>query len=273
MKKLHKNISITFFSLLAVTFLLLFIYKFVSISVLSQAFEQSETSWSYIVLWFLEVGLSIAIFIMALLAIISLLSKKEIDEKKFVRKNCLYLAISSVVFIVGEMLSLINLLDIYKEISSSSATVSLAFPIIFIVFQSVGCIILFIAASKSENMAINKVFGVIGYITLFIDLIFVIISITNAMDAFLIILIFLFFFVVSIGTIHIVTCDVNYENNEAIQEKQNVEDIIETSLEQKSDTSMSELEQRLIYLKNLHAQNLITDKEYNDKRKQIIDSL
>ncbi len=253
MKKLQKNISIAFFSLLSLTiFLLLF-------GVITAALDHFDNHWYNYISLILEIGLSIAIFVMALTTLISILRKKETSSLGLLKKNCLYLAIIFSVFIVVEFLALIEAFDYAESSSSGLISVDVTFPIIFILVQAIGCITLFLATSKYENTTTNKIFAGIGYVSLFITLILVVANI-GATSVLLLMFIIFALFTNIIGAIQIITCGMEQEDNAKDQE-------------QVSENPTLGIEQRLANLKNLHEQNLISDEEYNEKRKQIINSL
>lgn len=248
MKRLQKNISIAFFGLLSLAFFLMLF------GVIMAAFENLNNHWSSYISLILVIGLSLAIFVMALITLISILRKKETDSQRLFKKNCLYLAIIFTVFIVVEFLSLIETLTYDDSLSSISAGVDLTLPIILILVQAIGCVSLSLATSKYENMSANKVFAGIGYASLFITLVLVVAYIGTPSILFLAFVIVALFINI-IGAIQIITFGMDQKEN-ANQE-----------------TSMLGIEQRLASLKDLHEQGFVNDEEYNEKRKKIIDSL
>jgi len=252
MKRLQKNISITFFSLLSLSFFLMLF------GVIEAAFDHFDNHWYHYIAFVLEIGLSITIFVLALITLISILRKKETDSQKLFKKNCLYLAITFAAFIAIEFFTLIEVLDYAESSSSGLISVDLTFPIIFILVQSIGCITLFLATSKYENMTINKVFAGIGYVSLFISLILVIANIGTP-SILLLAFIIIALFNNIVGAIQIITCGMDQEDN--------------ANQEQVYEKPALGVEQRLASLKNLHEQGFINDEEYNEKRRNIIDSL
>lgn len=220
--------------------------------VIAAAFDHFDSH--YLIPLILEIVLSIAIFVMSFTTLISILRKKEMDFQRLFKKNCLYLAITFAVFIAVEFFALIEALSYAEYVSSSVGSVDLTFPIIFIFVQAIGCISLFLATSKYENMIINKVFAYIGYIAFFITLILVIINI-GVPSVLSLAFVIVALFINIIGAIQIITC--------GMEQKENAN----------QETSMLGIEQRLANLKSLHEQGFINDEEYNEKRKQMIDSL
>ncbi len=260
MKNLKKILSITFFSLLLFTFFLMLIGDIASIGDVIDAFSQFDYTWSSIFSWFIELGVSIYIFVMSLLTLINILTNKENDQKVLIKKNCLYLAIYLATCVVSGILVLIHA-------SGFGVPTNLALPIVLIVFEAISCITLFISTSKFENSLINKILNGIGYGTLFIVLI---LSASSGSPRGIGVAVIVFLFFVNIvGVAHIVIGSIDFEAK-VQEEKTTTENNNSEGIKEKAE---SNLEERLAKLQSLHEQGLISDDEYNEKRKQIIDSL
>lgn len=265
MKKLQKILSITFFGLLVFTFFLLLIGDLINIGTIIDRFSYFQYNWSIIFSWFIELGLSISIFVLSLLKLIHLLSNKEDgNPKESVKNGCLYFAIYVAACIVSEILVIINA-------SSFGSINNLASLIVIIVFQAISCITLFLSTSKFENDLVNKVLCGIGYGTLFVSLI---INAAYGAPTGLALAFTIFMFITTIvGIANFIICSFDFENKTVQEDNQSINNDSEISEKSMTENSESSVDQRLANLKNLHEQGLISDEEYNEKRKQIIDSL
>lgn len=264
MKKPQKIIGISFFSLLALTFFMLFINDIAAIGDVIDYFHYFKEVWGYIISWFLELALSITIIVISVLTLVPFLQNKEVEEKKLWKNNNLLLGTYLAVSVLAGIFVLINV--------SQIASGNLAKPIVLIVFQALGAIAFFLAIFQWEKMLINKIIAGIGYILLFTSLV---ISCSNGLSGFAIVFAIFMFLTIIVGAIHIGTYDVDlskFLKLESVKKEEPDHSVVpeETKAEEEEKSTV---DQRLAKLQDLRSQGLISEEEYEEKRKEIINTL
>jgi len=241
-----------------------------SIGGLIMAFKQIDYTWSQIVSWFIDLGVSIAIFVLSLLALIRISSSTEANPTRAMNKNCLCIAIYEAAAIFAEILIIIHASTLGTTINSG-----LPLTIMLVIFQLICVVSLFTSLAKFENPLISKVLRYVGYGTWFVCLI---LTISNGTPTGMLLVFFIFLFFVNIvGLAQVIICSLEVKEsvkNETKLNEQNPSANAETTIsEEPIKEENLNYEKRLLNLNNLHAQGLISDEEYNEKRQKIIDSL
>lgn len=235
MKKIQKIIGISFFSLIALTFFMLFVNDLTGIGDIIDAFQEFGQLWGIILTWFLEIGLCVAILVKSIMTIIGIVQDKEKDAKVLVKKNCFLLFLYFAISVVGGIFTLINLAQL-------GANSGLARPIVLIVFQALGAVAAFLVTLNWEKDSMYKILGGAAYAILFVALI---LTASNGVRGFLVAYIVFMFFVNILGVFHVLTYDVNFDKFFKIQEapaavEEKKEEKVEEKEEKKEENSDAE---------------------------------
>lgn len=256
MKKPQLILAYSFFGLLVVCFFMAFISDLASIKSLIDAFDYFSYCWGIIISWFIDIILAVALIALSCKALINLYKDKEFDETKAFKSNCLILSLYLFVAAVSGILVLINASQLGIDISQN---------IVLLVFQVLAVVCLFMATRKYEKNVVNKVIAGIGYLILFV---FLIISASNGVSGFAVAYIIFMFLAVIVGAVQIGIYDVDllqfvksFKNNQKGPSSEPEKN--------ENDDSLN----RLNKLQELHSQGLISDEEYEQKRKEIIEKL
>lgn len=227
MKKTQKIISLSFFSLIALTFFMLFVNCIAEMGTIIDSFHYFGDYWGVIIAWFLETGLSITILVMSIMSLMGILQEKETDAKKLVKKNYFFLFLYFVVSVVGGIFTLINAIQ-----SAGGYNYIFTKVIVLIVFEIAGAVLAILACTKDKKESLSKKLGGSAYSILFITLVF---TASSGIKGFIIVF-FVFMFLVNIfGAFHALTYHVDFNNLFKKQEtsapveeiKENVEEVKE----------------------------------------------
>lgn len=169
------------------------------------------------------------------------------DEGLAFRFSCLILSIFLIVSFFTGFLVIINASTVKEELD-------LAQPVILLVFQAVAAATLLIALINNKNKVNSKIFAGIGYSFLFVTLIMATGAGLKGLAAGALVFLFLACF---IGAIITALHGIDLSNLTA-RLTYNVE---------------KSFEEQILKLNELHEKNLLTDEEYEEKRKELISKL
>ncbi len=165
MKKVQKIIGISFFSLLAFTFLMLLVNDLIGISLVIESIKDFKNNWGFILAWLLEIALCITILVKFIMVLIGVLQEKETDAKELVKKNCALVSLYFIISALEEIFLLANLIQGVGEFDSAFAS-----AIVLIVFQVIGAVVAALA-SKQEKGLMTKIFSGVAFAILLVTVI------------------------------------------------------------------------------------------------------
>ncbi len=203
MKKPQKIIGLSFFSLIAFTFFMLFVNCLTQMGNMIDSFHYFSQSWGFIISWFLETGLSVTILVLSIMTLIGMLQRKEKDTKALVKKNYFYLFLFFTVYVVANIFTLINTIQVASGYDYTFTKV-----IVLIVFLIAGAVLALLANLKQKDK-LSKILGSIAYGILFVSLIFIA---SNGAKGFDVALIIFMFLVNILGLFHALTYDIDFKN-------------------------------------------------------------
>lgn len=218
MKKVQKIIGISFFSLIAFTFLMLLVNDLIGMNLVIESFKDFGQNWGFILAWVLEIALCVTILVKFIMTLIGILQEKETDAKALVKKNLSLISLYFIFSALEEIFVLANLIQGVGEFDSAFAS-----AIVLIIFQVIGAVITALACKQEKELMI-KIFSGIAYAILLVT---VILSLSSDYIKIVLIPFYLgaaygstalftvfnvfMIFVTILGVFHALTYDVNFD--------------------------------------------------------------
>lgn len=252
MNKYQKIFSFSTISILFLAFLFSFIGLMIGIEDLAYVLKNAPQVWSLPVGWFIELGVTIFTFIILIVGAIKVY-KDKITCLKTIRYLEFIFFMFMVEIFVNNLLACINAAVMHLDFNVA------AFIVVTIGF--IASIVLNVLGRYLKTSTINKrVLNIISYVMLFVFII-VTAAISDLSGFAVAFYVFFIFGLIALGVFSSIY-EMDFEKAKAkISEK-----IFEEEKEEKST-----LETKLNELNALKEKGVITEEEYNEKRKDIIE--
>lgn len=254
MKKFTRIMTLVFYGLVFFTFFLVFVARMISIVDFFSYFDSFSIYWDSIISWILELGLSIFIMIISTIVVLPLFNNQKINEKKALQFNPIIMILYLAYLAISTLLLMICIATL-PEVSNFDYSLY----ILLLIFELCSIFLFVLSTKKFENKYINKLLQFVAYLLMFIILCISSKGVTGIRIA---VIVFMIFSVIA-GAIYLLTYNVDFKNlSKALS--------IWTEGNSESKDSTQE---KLDEIKKLYEQGYLTSEEYEQKRKEIIDSL
>lgn len=263
MKLYKKIITLAFYGLLLFTFFLTLIADLISLPDAFNCFSEFDLLWFSFFSWLIELGITIFVLVLGSITLVATLTNKDTEGAKSLKNNVLIMCIYQGALALTALLSIFYL----NSLSSILMNVNYSTPIVLIIFFIASIVLFILSLRKWGQQFINKIFQGIAYFLFFVSLCIMssggLTGITVAIRVFM-------FFALFAGAIHLLTYDVDVSKVIHSLADNTKQETVEVKVEEEQKDDVT---RKLEKIKKLHDEGYITDEEYENKRKEIIDSL
>lgn len=264
MKIATKIIMYSFWGLLLVCGLIGFISDLTSMGTFIDSFHYIDVLWYVPIAYILDLLFNIFLLVFASLNAVSIYyiadeNKKKFSQEKIISNGLLTLIVYLGLNILTAVLVIIN----GYTVAGSQFTIN-ASSIVCIVFGIIGIVAYIIALNKKEEDKPSLVFSAIGY---GVTALFLFVSMSMSSGIVIAIEVFLLFALIA-AAMELIDRKIDFTSLIKKEAKEEVKSDKESS-QSNSETVIEKLNK----LKELYDQGILTEEEYSQKRKEIIDSL
>lgn len=264
MKIATKIIMYSFWGLLIICGLIGFISDLTSIGTFIDSFHYIDVLWYMPITYILDLLFNIFLLVFASLNAVSIYyiadeNKKKFSQEKIISNGLFTLIVYLGLNILTAILAIIN----GYTVAGLQVTIN-ASTIVCIVFGVIALVAYIIALNKKEEDKPSLVFSAIGY---GMTALFLFVSMSMSTGIVIAMEVFLLFALIA-GAMELIDRKVDFASliNKKETKEENVKKVEESS-------NSEEVIEKLNKLKELYDQGILTEEEYSQKRKEIVDSL
>lgn len=265
MKTATKIIMYSFWGLLLICGLIGFISNLTSMGTFFDSFHYIDVLWYMPITYILDLLFNIFVLVFASLNAVAVYyiadeNKKKFSEEKIISNGLLTLIVYLGLNILTAILAIIN----GYTVAGSQVTIN-ASTIVCLVFGIIALVAYIIALNKKEDGKPSLVFSAIGY---GMTALFLFVSMSMSGGIVIAIEVFLLFALIA-AAMELIDRKIDFTS---LIKKENKEGSVKNT-EDNSQSNSEIVIEKLNKLKELYDQGILTEEEYAQKRKEIIDSL